>query len=167
MKNRFIISESERQSILYQHRAKYGWLSEQTTGTTASTVSNTGTTQPQVATPAPTPEPRWKTLMNVSKPKALQARINDECPREILQPVLEKYPRAREGSAPNYKLREDGIAGKGTIAANNACNGKWIVGAVNGILPTPVGGGGGATGSQLPKVGEPLNANDIATLTSA
>lgn len=164
MKNRFIISESERQSILYQHRAKYGWLSEQTTGTTAS---NTGTTQSQATTPAPTPEPRWKTLMNVSKPKALQARINDECPREILQPVLEKYPKAREGSAPNYKLREDGIAGKGTIAANNACSGKWIVGAVNGILPTTVGGGGGATGSQLPKVGEPLNANDIATLTSA
>lgn len=164
MRNRFIISESEKQSILFQHRAKYGWLSEQNTGTTATTVSNTGTTQ---TTAAPTPEPRWKTLINVNKNKALQARINDECPREILQPILEKYPKAREGSAPNYKLKEDGVTGKGTIAANNACVGKWILGAVNGILPTPSGGGGGATGSQLPKVGEPLNANDIATLTSA
>lgn len=83
----------------------------------------------------------------------MQVRINDECPSDIL----------------TVKLKEDGIDGPKTKAAFAVCKGK--------LKPTKVAGGGGTstTGStttqgttvvQGPKIGEPLTANDIATLTA-
>lgn len=151
MRNKFIISETERRNILNQHNSLKSFIFEDTTSG-----STTGTTQQS--------EPRWKSLVNVNKVKAIQARMNDECPRPTLNAVLEKYPRARQGTTPNYTLKEDGIDGKGTKASFQACNGNWIIGGINGVAvsTTP-----GTVVSTAPKIGEPLNANDIATLTSA
>ena len=90
--------------------------------------------------------------------------MNDECPKEILNAVLEKLPKARTGTSPNFKLKEDGKNGPGTQACFSACNGKWIIGGINGVAPAV---------SQVslppsaPKIGEPINVNDIATLTSS
>ena len=79
--------------------------------------------------------------------------MNDECPSDVL----------------TVKLKEDGVIGPRTNAAFSACKAK--------LKPTKVAGGGGTstTGStttqgttvaQGPKIGEPLTANDIATLTA-
>jgi len=151
MRNKFIISENERLNILRQHNSLNQSILEQSTGSTSASTTTVA-------------EPRWKSLVNVNQVKAIQARMNDECPKDILSTVLEKYPKARTGSLPNYKLKEDGIKGKGTIAAFQACNGKWIIGGIGGVASTT--GGGGAPLVQDPKIGEPINANDIATLTS-
>ena len=107
---------------------------------------------------------RWRSLININKTTAIQARINDECPKEILNATLEKLPKARTGTSPNFKLKEDGKSGPGTQACFSACNGKWIIGGINGVA---------AAVSQVslppsaPKIGEPINVNDIATLTSS
>jgi len=107
---------------------------------------------------------RWRSLININKTTAIQARMNDECPKEILNAVLEKLPKARTGTSPNFKLKEDGKSGPGTQACFSACNGKWIIGGINGVAPAV---------SQVslppsaPKIGEPINVNDIATLTSS
>lgn len=107
---------------------------------------------------------RWRSLININKTTAIQARMNDECPKEILNATLEKLPKARTGTSPNFKLKEDGKNGPGTQACFSACNGKWIIGGINGVAPAV---------SQVslppssPKIGEPINVNDIATLTSS
>ena len=81
----------------------------------------------------------------------IQIRINDECPSDIL-PV---------------KLNEDGVIGPKTKTAFVACKTK--------LKPTKDIGGGGQQqstqqgtqqGTQGVKIGEPLTANDIATLTA-
>ena len=107
---------------------------------------------------------RWRSLININKTTAILARMNDECPKEILNATLEKLPKARTGTSPNFKLKEDGKNGPGTQACFSACNGKWIIGGINGVAPAV---------SQVslppsaPKIGEPINVNDIATLTSS
>jgi hypothetical protein len=107
---------------------------------------------------------RWRSFLNTNKITAIQARMNDECPKEILNATLEKHPKARTGTSPNFKLKEDGKNGAGTQACYSVCNGKWLVGGINGVAPVV---------SQLnlppsaPKIGEPINVNDIATLTSS
>ena len=107
---------------------------------------------------------RWRSLININKTTAIQARMNDECPKELLNAALEKLPNARTGTSPNFKLKEDGKSGPGTQACFSACNGKWIIGGINGVA---------AAVSQVslppsaPKIGEPINVNDIATLTSS
>ena len=100
-----------------------------------------------------------------------QARMNDECPSKTLNDSLKPFYPSKyiTGSEPNLKILEDGRSGKITTAAWTACKGN--------LTPTKVAGGGGTTtqGStttqgttvvQGPKIGEPLTANDIATLTA-
>lgn len=167
MRNKFIISEDEKRSILYQHKSNFGWLNEEETTNPASI--NTTTTPTDASkggvTAAPAPiqaEQRWdKPNKEGNKPLALQIKINDTCPNTVLQTVLENYPNAREGSYPNYKLKEDSKIGPGTLAAANACKPHFdkpqtASAQVSGQGTTVAG----------PKLGEPLTANDIATLTS-
>lgn len=90
----------------------------------------------------------------VDKVLKIQVRMNDECPSDVL----------------TVKLKEDGVIGPKTNTAFAACKGK--------LKPTKVAGGGGTsttsgstttqgtTVAQGPKIGEPLTANDIATLTA-
>jgi len=110
-------------------------------------------------------------LRCVDRVLKIQVRMNDECPADILNSILTKYPKAATGTAGSLKLKEDGSLGSGTKASFAACKEK--------LKPTKVAGGGGTTttsGStttqgttvaQGPKIGEPFTANDIATLTAA
>jgi len=181
MRNKLIISEDEKRSILYQHKSsKYNLIEfdnlyEQVTTppTTTTTTTTTPTNQPPVdptkagVTVDPSGNPiqadqRWeKPNKEGNKALALQIKINDTCPNLVLQTVLENYPKARTGSYPNYKLKEDSNIGPGTFAASNACKPhmdkpQTASAQVAGQVTTVAG----------PKLGEPLTANDIATLIS-
>ena len=169
MRNKFIISEDEKKSILYQHKLNFGWLNEQQPTTSSATQPQNTPSDPTKAgvtvDPSGNPiqkEQRWdKPNKEGNKPLALQIKINDTCPNLVLQTVLENYPKAREGSYPNYKLKEDSKVGPGTIAAAKACKPHFdkpqtASAQVSGQGTTVAG----------PKLGEPLTANDIATLTS-
>lgn len=182
MRNKLIISEDEKRSILYQHKSsKYNLIEfdnlyEDNTPpptTPPTTTTTTPTNQPPVdptkagvtVDPSGNPiqaEQRWEKLKKEGKDNlALQAKINDTCPNLVLQTVLENYPKAREGSYPNYKLKEDSNVGPGTIAAAKAC--KPHFGKSQTASAQATGQGTTVAG---PKLGEPLTANDIATLTS-
>ena len=88
-----------------------------------------------VQQPTPNPE-RWREIAKTQQIKGVQARCNDTCPQTVLNTVLEKYPKARTGSTPNYKLKEDNINGKGTMAAAAACKKEWDAGRFNTPTPT-------------------------------
>ena len=108
-----------------------------------------------------TTKQRWEKLKQEGKlDLALQARINDTCPNLVLQTVLENYPKARTGSYPNYKLKEDSTFGPGTEAAAKACKPHFGKSQTASVQAT----GQGTTIAE-PKIGEPLTANDIATST--
>lgn len=101
-----------------------------------------------------------------------QARMNDECPANILNDALKPFYPSKyiTGSEPNLKMLEDGQSGKITKSTWTACKPH--------LKPTKVDGGGGGTTTQGstttqgttvaqgPKIGEPLTPNDIATLTA-
>lgn len=163
MRNKFIISEDEKRSILYQHKTNFGWLNEEETTNPASintTAAPTDTTKGGVTVDSTTKQ-RWEKLKQEGKlDLALQARINDTCPNLVLQTVLENYPKARTGSYPNYKLKEDSTFGLGTEAAAKACKPHFGKSQTASAQAT----GQGTTIAE-PKIGEPLTANDIATLT--
>ena len=167
MRNKFIISEDEKRSILYQHKSNFGWLNEEETTNPASINTTTTPTDTSkggvtIASAPAQAEQRWEKLKKEGKlDLALQARINDTCPNLVLQTVLENYPKARTGSYPNYKLKEDSAFGPGTEAAAKAC--KPHFGKSQTASAQASGKGTTVAG---PKLGEPLTANDIATLTS-
>jgi hypothetical protein len=164
MRNKLIISEEEKRSILYQHKSNFGWLNEQETTNPESV--NTTTTPTDASKGGVTVDSdanqRWKKLKQEGKMDlALQARINDTCPNLVLQTVLENYPKARTGSYPNYKLKEDSKFGSGTEAAAKACKPHFGKSQTASVQAT----GQGTTIAE-PKIGEPLTADDIATLTN-
>ena len=115
-------------------------------------------TPPQGDQKAGVTEPRYKTTTCPGKDTKqrcdntvlkIQVRMNDEC--------VDLNP----------KLAEDGVIGNKTTSAWGVCKSK--------LTPTKTvqGGGGQQQGGQQqggqqqgPKIGEPLSANDIATLTT-
>jgi hypothetical protein len=153
MSKKFIISEKEKSRISNIHNKRI--LMEREGEQTPQQPTQTAPQQPTQTTPqqpsAPT-TPRYSTAVcPAGKPKCdqtvlrIQVRMNDEC--------TELSP----------KLVEDGIYGKNTTAAWALCKTK--------LKPTKQVQGGGGQSTQTPgvtpevKVGEPLTANDIATLT--
>ena len=177
MKNKIQLSESEKKEILYQHyRNSFGWIMEDLTSSTVNNQVQPTQQQPTQQQPTqqqptqqqptqqqPLEVKRWMQLKNEGKNElALQVRINEECPKEVLFTILEKYPKAREGSFPNFKLKEDAKIGKGTLAAAQACKSYFgksqVASAQTASSQTTI-----TTG---PKIGEPLTANDIATLVA-
>jgi hypothetical protein len=156
MSKKFIISEKEKSRISNIHNKRIlmeregDKLSEQTTQQPTQTAPQQPTqTAPQQPS-APT-TPRYSTAVcPAGKVKCdqtvlrIQVRMNDEC--------AELSP----------KLVEDGIYGKNTTAAWALCKSK--------LKPTKQVQGGGSQSTQTTgttpevKVGEPISANDIATL---
>jgi hypothetical protein len=168
MSKKFIISEKEKSRISKIHNQRIlnervGLKEQQTpptaqpaptttgatTGTTTTGTTTTGTTTPPAATRYSTavcPGKDTKTKCDNTVLKA-QIRMNDECPTDVL----------------TTKLREDGDYGSKTGAAWTACKPK--------LTPTKqVQGTAGNTITQVQgdqvKTGEPITANDIATLTA-
>ena len=113
---------------------------------------------------------RWREIAKTQQIKGVQARCNDTCPQGVLNAVLEKYPKGRTGTTPNYKLKEDNINGPATLAAAKACKTEWDAGRFN---TQNLAQNQNQNQNQLqqninfgPKIGEPLTANDIATLVA-
>lgn len=189
MRNKLFISESERQSILYQHGTKYGWLYEQQTTTTTTTVQSNPTPQPPVQS-NPTPQQQAQSNPTPQPPAPTPQSVTPTCAQAPGLKSLDDEANFRSYAKKNY--------GSETVSFGKINNPKFVdkpksfcnpsfkaLGIVYNHKPKS---GGGKTigelylatqsttvtttvppgaGSQLPKVGEPLNANDIATLTSA
>lgn len=98
---------------------------------------------------------------------SLQQRINKECKADVLNTALLNFPKARIGSPPNYKLKEDGKNGSGTKSAIQACalpNLNKVLGQPNQGSQESVPPKAGSSVSKSTPVGVSLNDNDIFTL---
>jgi hypothetical protein len=179
MSKKFIISEKEKSRISKIHnqrilKERVGLKEQQTPPPAATTPPPAATTPPPAATTPPpaatTPPPaattpqqpvqtgtaRYSTAVCPGKDTKTkcdntvlkaQIRMNDECPSDVL----------------TAKLLEDGVYGSKTGSAWTVCKPK--------LTPTKqVQGTAGNTIAQVQgdqvKTGEPITANDIATLTA-
>jgi len=100
---------------------------------------------------------------------SVQQRINKECKADVLNTALLNFPKARIGSPPNYKLKEDGKNGSGTKSAIQACalpNLNKVLGQPNQGSQESVPPKAGSSVSKSTPVGVSLNDNDISTLMS-
>ena len=168
MSKKFIISEKEKSRISKMHNQRIlnervGLEEQQTPPPAATTPPPAATTPPPAATTPPdattsgqTGTTRYSTAVCPGKDTKTkcdntvlkaQIRMNDECPSDVL----------------TAKLLEDGDYGSKTGAAWAVCKPK--------LTPTKqVQGTAGNTIAQVQgdqvKTGEPITANDIATLTA-
>lgn len=151
MSKKFIISEKEKSRISKIHNQRILMERvgiEEQESTQATTPPST---QPSPQTTAPA-QPRYTTAV---------------CPAGKVrcdQTVLRAQVRMNDECGLTVKLVEDGIKGDKTNEAWGICKSK--------LKPTkqPQGGGGQQQGTQIQgdqiKLGEPVTANDIATLTA-
>ena len=184
MSKKFIISEKEKSRISKIHnqrilmeRSNINEEGEQQPAATtppAATPQQPPAQQPPAQQP-PTQQPstRYKGLVCPQGATRCdqtiirgQARMNDECPAQTLNDSLKPFYPSKyiTGSEPNLKILEDGQGGKITNAAWTACKPK--------LTPTKQLQGTQTQGNTVAQVqgdvktGEPITANDIATLTA-
>jgi hypothetical protein len=174
MSKKFIISEKEKSRISKIHNQRIlnervGLKEQQTPPPAATTPPPAATTPPPAATTPPpaatTPQQpvqtgttRYSTAVCPGKDTKTkcdntvlkaQIRMNDECPTDVL----------------TTKLREDGDYGSKTGAAWTACKSKLKPTKQVQGTQTQVNTTTQVQGDQV-KTGEPITANDIATLTA-
>jgi hypothetical protein len=172
-KNLFAINEEEKDRILNMHETATlnQYLFEQenttqqptaptTTATTPTTTASTKTASTRVATAKC---PAGSSKCNEQGIK-IQVKINDECPADVLNLALTKYPKAATGSAGSLKLKEDGIIGQGTIVAFGACKTHLIPKTQQPGTTTNTTGGGGQ--QPVADTGSPVTADQYATLSA-
>jgi hypothetical protein len=188
MRNKLIISEEEKRSILYQHKSNFGWLNEQVNyykNKEGKIVKLEGPMSPPSGTEPATEQeylaqnpiinvipPQGQTKTTTSKRFSTTVCPGKDTKNRCDNTVLKIQVRMNDECTDlNPKLAEDGVIGKKTIAAWGICKSKLT------STKTVQGGGGesttmgstttqGSTVVQGPKIGEPLTADDIATLTS-
>lgn len=184
-KNLFIINEEERNRILDMHETatQNQYIFEQETSGTTN-VASTNPQQPTAPTQQTTTGTTQQTTTGTTKTAStrvatakcpagsskcsetgikIQVKINDECPADVLNPILTKYPKAATGNVGSLKLKEDGVVGQGTNAAFVACKPHLVPKNQTGGAGTTISGGGSL---QPTDAGSATTADQYATLSA-